>query len=189
MTKIKYTCHTCNSQPENNVPELKPECWYLLALPISYMTCCEKKEWQSRWQLWCHLLKEFIKWTGKWSVCWVTSQKCAMQLKLDIAVHKSQFYAADTGPTLYCSEHKLHFFVFCFYFWLHWVFGAAHGLSLVAASRGYSSLLWAGFSLQWLLLLWNTSSRCTGSVVVARGLSSCGSRDLECRLSSCGARA
>ena len=26
------------------------------------------------------------------------------------------------------------------YFWLRWVFVAAHGLSLVAASRGYSSV-------------------------------------------------
>ena len=47
----------------------------------------------------------------------------------------------------------------------------------------------AGFSLRWLLLLWSTGSRRTGSVVVARGLSSCGSRALERRLSSCGARA
>ena len=29
---------------------------------------------------------------------------------------------------------------FIYYFWLHWVFVAAHRLSLVAASRGYSSL-------------------------------------------------
>ena len=45
------------------------------------------------------------------------------------------------------------------------------GFSLVAASGGYSSLRCAGFSLQWLLLLWSTGSRHTGpSVVVARGL-------------------
>ena len=45
------------------------------------------------------------------------------------------------------------------YFWLHWVFVPAHWLSLVAASRGYSSLWCAGFSLQWLLLLRSTGSR------------------------------
>ena len=28
--------------------------------------------------------------------------------------------------------------LFIYYFWLHWVFTAAHGLSLVAASRGWS---------------------------------------------------
>ena len=62
------------------------------------------------------------------------------------------------------------FLIFKFiYFWLHWVFVAAHGLSLVAASGGYSSLWCAGFSLQWLLLLQSTGSRCAG-------ISSCGTR-------------
>ena len=56
-----------------------------------------------------------------------------------------------------------------------------------AASGGYSLLPCAGFSLQWLLLLQSMGSR--ASVVVARGLSSCGSRALEHKLSSCGARA
>ena len=45
------------------------------------------------------------------------------------------------------------------YFWLRWVFVVACGLSLVAASGGYSSLWWAGFSLRWLLLLRSTGSR------------------------------
>ena len=35
------------------------------------------------------------------------------------------------------------------------------GFSLVAESRGSSSLRFMGFSLQWLLLLCSTSSRCT----------------------------
>ena len=43
------------------------------------------------------------------------------------------------------------------------------GLSLVVASRGYSSLRCTGFSLRWLLLLRSTGSRCAG-------FSSCGSR-------------
>ena len=38
------------------------------------------------------------------------------------------------------------------FFWLHWVFVAARGLSPVVASGGYSSLQRAGFSLRWLLL-------------------------------------
>ena len=46
-----------------------------------------------------------------------------------------------------------------FFFWLCWVFVAARGLSLVAASGGYSSLRCAGFSLRWLLLLQSTGSR------------------------------
>ena len=68
------------------------------------------------------------------------------------------------------------------YLWLHWVFVTERGLSLVAVSRGYSSLWCVGFSLWWLLLLRSTGSR-------RAGFSSCGSQALERRLSSCGARA
>ena len=66
---------------------------------------------------------------------------------------------------------ELYFFkkILFIYFWLCWVFVAAGGLSLVAASGGYSSLWCAGFSLQWLLLLQSTGSRCAG-------FSSCGAQ-------------
>jgi len=40
-----------------------------------------------------------------------------------------------------------------FYFWLHGVFVDRSGLSLVAASGGYSLVEAQGLSLQWLLLL------------------------------------
>ena len=63
------------------------------------------------------------------------------------------------------------------------------GLSLVVASRGCSSLQCAGFSSWWLLLLQSTSSRRAGFSSCACALSSCDSRPLERRLSSCGARA
>ena len=53
------------------------------------------------------------------------------------------------------------------YFWLHWVFAAARGLSLAAASGDRSLLRCAGFLLRWLLLLRSTGSRCVG-------FSSCG---------------
>ena len=76
----------------------------------------------------------------------------------------------------------INVFILFIYFWLHWVFVAAYGLSQVAVSQGYSSLWCAGFSLWWLLLLRSTGSR-------HAGFSSCGSQALECRLSSCGARA
>ena len=77
------------------------------------------------------------------------------------------------------------------------VFVAVRGLSLVVVSGGYSLLQCVGFSLRWLLLLQSMGSRRTGfsscgsraSVVVAHGLSSCGSQALERRLSSCGAQA
>ena len=75
------------------------------------------------------------------------------------------------------------FFIFLFFiiyfiylFWLRWVFVAVCGLSLVAASGGFSC---CG--------AWALGAR--ASVVVLHGLSSCGSRALERRLSSCGAQA
>ena len=48
---------------------------------------------------------------------------------------------------------------FIYLFWLHWVFVAAHRLSLVAVSGGYCLLRCTGFSLRWLLLLRSTGSR------------------------------
>ena len=62
----------------------------------------------------------------------------------------------------------IYFFIF-YFFWLHWVFVTVHGLSLVAASGGYSSLWCGGFSLRWLLLLQSPSYRCAG-------FSSCGTQ-------------
>ena len=73
---------------------------------------------------------------------------------------------------LYDDFLKINLF-YLLIFWLCWVFVAEHGLSLVAVSRGFSLLCSAG-------------SRHTGSVVVARGLSSCGSRAVERRLSCFG---
>ena len=63
------------------------------------------------------------------------------------------------------------------------------GLSLVAASGGYSSLRCVGFSLGGFSCCRARALGAQASVVVALGLSSCGSWALECRLSSCGARA
>ena len=60
-------------------------------------------------------------------------------------------------------------YLFVLYFWLHWLFVAARGLSLVAASGGYSSLQCAGLSLRWLLLLLSMGSR-------HAGFSSCGTQ-------------
>ena len=53
------------------------------------------------------------------------------------------------------------------------------GFSLVVASGGCSSLRCVGVSLQWLLLLPSTALGAQASVVVAPGLSSCGSWALE----------
>ena len=70
---------------------------------------------------------------------------------------------------MYFMSMLLFFFKFFkFIFWLRWVFVAMH--------CAFSSC--GG--------VWALGTR--ASVVVARGLSSCGSRALEHRLSSCGAR-
>ena len=85
---------------------------------------------------------------------------------------------------LFINTYQYHYSFFKFYLfiylWLCCVLFAARGLSLVAASGGYSSLRFVVFSLRWLLLLQSTGSRYAG-------FSSCGSRGLERRLSSCGA--
>ena len=82
---------------------------------------------------------------------------------------------AETQRFFFCFLFFFNFFYFIF--WLRWVFVAAHRLSLVAVSGGYSSLRCVGFSLRWLLLLRSTGSR-------HAGFSRCGSRALEHRLSS-----
>ena len=87
-----------------------------------------------------------------------------------------------SGVTLCFGFFLINKFI---YFWLRWVFVVARGLSLVAASRGYSSLRCAGFSLRGF----SCGAQALGvraSVVVVRGLSSCGLWALEHRLSSCG---
>ena len=85
-----------------------------------------------------------------------------------------------------CFSFNFYFFnkfIYLFiYFWLCWVFIAACGLSLVVASRGYSSLWCAGFSLSWLLLLWSTGSR-------HAGFSSCGTQAQQLWLTGCSAQA
>ena len=87
-------------------------------------------------------------------------------------------YWGISSSCLHFSKNLLLFFNL--YFSLLWVFVAVRRLSLVAVSRGYSSLRCTGFSLRWLPLLRSMGSRRVG-------FSSCGSRALERRLSSCGA--
>ena len=81
--------------------------------------------------------------------------------------------------TLMCFRNVRDYYHFkkLIYFWLHWVFVAARGLSLVVGSGGYSLLQCVGFSCCGTQAL-----GVRASVVVAHGA-------LERRLSSCGARA
>ena len=77
---------------------------------------------------------------------------------------------------IFIINHYLFIYLFIYLFLavlaLHWAFSSCGGWGLYL-------LPCAGFSLWWLLLLQSSVSRCVG-------LSSCGSRALERRLSSCG---
>ena len=80
------------------------------------------------------------------------------------------------GKCVFFFFFFIHLFILFIYFWLRWVFVAVHGLSLVAANGGYSSLRCVGFSLRWLLLLRSTGSRHVGFSSCGAWASSCGSR-------------
>ena len=69
-------------------------------------------------------------------------------------------------PISPCPDFFIIFYFF--YFWLRWVFIAARGLSLVAES--------------------GATLRCCARALGHTGFSSCGSRALELRLSTCGTR-
>ena len=92
-------------------------------------------------------------------VLWCTGTKLSMRRVGYMLYTRSE----DTSSF---SNLKKKLFI---YFWLHWVFVAACGLSLVVSSGGYSLLRCTGFSLRWLLLLRSMGSR-------RAGFSSCGSR-------------
>ena len=80
------------------------------------------------------------------------------------------------------SEIDLWFFkiILFIYFWLNWVFAAAHRLSLVAMSGVYSLVVGH-------VLLFAVASR--AQTLACKGFSSCGPQALEHRLNSCGAQA
>ena len=89
--------------------------------------------------------------------------------KIKIFPHQTlNFFRPGTESSVVFFFLKNQFYLF-FYFWLHWVFVAAHGLSVVVASGGNSSLRCTGFSLRWPLLLRSTGSR-------HAGFSSCGTQ-------------
>ena len=76
-------------------------------------------------------------------------------LKLITIILFTQMQAKTPPPLFFFLKNFI-------YFWLRCVFIAVHRLSLVVENRGYSLLWCTGFSLQWLLLLGSTGSRCTG---------------------------
>ena len=88
-----------------------------------------------------------------------------------------------------CEQNEIKIFliiiIIVFNVWLHWVFVAAHGLSLIAASRHFSSLWRAGFCTWGLPLLRSTGSRHSGFSSCSMQASICGLQVLEHGLSSC----
>ena len=92
------------------------------------------------------------------------------------------------APQFFLKIYLFYYFIlFIYCFWLHWVSVAARGAFSSCGERGLLIAVAShcgGFSC--------CGARALGmqtSVVVACGLSSCGSQALERRLSSCGARA
>ena len=102
--------------------------------------------------------------------------------------------AKGQSVLLVLADSQVTFFFFGKILFIH-LFLAALGLHCCSqafsscSEQGLLFIAVRGFSLQWLLLLRSMGFRCMVSVVVACGLRSCGSRALERRLSSCGARA
>ena len=73
------------------------------------------------------------------------SNPCPLHWQADSQPLRHQGSPGLFFMVVYFFFRRVFFFVFVFCFWLRWVFVAARGLSLVAASRGYSSLWCTGF--------------------------------------------
>ena len=89
-----------------------------------------------------------------WKLCLNLFLTPHPQNHLSLGIHCSFSPFPPSHHIFHCllsSSLFIYLFVW-FYFCLHWVFGAVHGLSLLAVSAGYSSLRCASFL--WWLLLW-----------------------------------
>ena len=112
---------------------------------------------------------------------WLSLYNWAIRWDVQISLHN--LIGKHCFSNALSSFFKKKIFIYLFiYFGLHWVFVAAHGLSLVEVSGDYSLLWCVGFSC---CGAWALGVR--ASVAVAHRLSSCGLWALERRLSSCGA--
>ena len=161
-----YTLHDAGFKSYHICYDLNQYNWCLT--PASHHLC----------QLWFHNsckcveLEELKKLTPAWKIVqknadvafWSFLQEGKLEEDNKCFERQPTFSATGGG-----SFYFFLFLINLFYFWLPGVFVAVHRLSLVAASRSYSSLWCTGFSLWWLLLLWSTGSR-------HAGFSSCGTR-------------
>ena len=84
------------------------------------------------------------------------------------AVNPNTLTGASISSTSFFFFFKGMLFIYLL-IWLCWVFVSVQGLSLAAASGGHSSSRCAGLALSRPLLLWSTTSRRAGSVVMAQG--------------------
>ena len=85
-------------------------------------------------------------------------------------------------------KNKFIYYLFI-HFWLRWAFVAVCGLSLVVASRVTLHCSAQASHCGSFSCCGAQALGAQASIVLAHGLSSCGSQALEFRLSSCGARA
>ena len=102
-------------------------------------------------------------------MCVNWSSRCENQKKWKWGINEKGAKLCGADKLLFFFLINLFIYLFI-YFWLCWVSVAALGLSVVAASRGYSSLWCAGFSLWWLLSLWSTGSRAQAQYLWHTGL-------------------
>ena len=113
-----------------------------------------------------------------WDICVITHQNIKRQnLKVKNKIKSAR--CSKGFSNVFTMLAIIFFKIFIYLFWLHWVFVAASGLSLIANGTGFSWLWGPGllfvvasltvehglYVLQWL--------QCAGSVGVMWGLNSC----------------
>ena len=79
---------------------------------------------------------------------WEDSREMILQFRIRELGLSYNFGESSTGRWWIIPLSYFFKFIWFIYFWLCWVFVAAHGLTLVAGSGAYSSLGCTAFSLQ-----------------------------------------
>ena len=73
------------------------------------------------------------------------------------ALKEKDFGFYPEGDTEDCEQKVIGSDVYVYYFWLHRVFLASHGLSIAVVSKGYSLVAVHRLLILWLLLLQSTA--------------------------------
>ena len=110
---------------------------------------------------------------NKCFTCFGATAKCAVEWGWEsgeeIVAMNACVLEGERQRCVFITQAVLFKFYLFIYLWLCWVFVSVWGLSLVVANGGHSASRCAGLSLSRPLLLWSTSSRRAGSVIVAHG--------------------